>query len=228
MGSHKGAGIDGYRIANPEARRRQICAGRSAAKTLQPTENLSGFLRPDPSRCGSMRRWKQLGFRAIVVGMYALKSQLRRLKKLLCRGGATPEDAEDLVQEAMLRLHAYTNAGRDVRHPQAFVTRTAMNLAVDVHRHSRSGLYERESVEELNLVDLSPAPDEILAAEQRLLRMREALDRVGLRTREIFFMHRLQGFSHAEIASKLGVSKSAVEKHIASAVTVLAMQRQRE
>ncbi len=96
----------------------------------------------------------------------------------------------------MLRLHAYTNAGREVRHPQAFVTRTAMNLAVDVHRHSRSGLYERESVEDLNLVDISPTPDEILAAEQRLLKMRDALDGVGLRTREIFFMHRLQGFSH--------------------------------
>src|SRR5882672_5673689 len=168
-------------IANPEARRRQICAGRSAAKTLQPTENLSRSLRPDPSRCGSMRRWKQLGFRGIGGGRYAPKSQLRRLKKLLCRGGATPEDAEDLVQEAMLRLHAYTNAGRDVRHPQAFVTRTAMNLAVDVHRHSRSGLYERESVEDLNLVDISPTPDEILAAEQRLLKMRDALDGVGLR-----------------------------------------------
>jgi len=38
-------------------------------------------------------------------------------------------------------------------------------------------------------------------------------------------MHRLQGFSHAEIASKLAVSKSAVEKHIASAVTILAMER---
>jgi len=41
-------------------------------------------------------------------------------------------------------------------------------------------------------------------------------------------MHRLQGFSHMEIASKLGISKSAVEKHIASAVTVLAMERQRQ
>jgi DNA-directed RNA polymerase specialized sigma24 family protein len=41
-------------------------------------------------------------------------------------------------------------------------------------------------------------------------------------------MHRLQGYSHAEIASKLNVSKSAVEKHIASAVTILAMERQRK
>jgi DNA-directed RNA polymerase specialized sigma24 family protein len=48
-----------------------------------------------------------------------------------------------------------------------------------------------------------------------------------MRTREIFFMHRLQGFSHAEIAARLNISKSAVEKHIASAVTILAIERQR-
>ena len=33
---------------------------------------------------------------------------------------------------------------------------------------------------------------------------------------------------YREIAGKLGVSKSAVEKHIASAITILALQRQRE
>ena len=55
--------------------------------------------------------------------------------------------------------------------------------------------------------------------------MMQTLDRVSVRTRQVFFMHRLQGFSHAEIASKLDVSKSAVEKHIASAVTILAMDR---
>jgi RNA polymerase sigma-70 factor (ECF subfamily) len=71
-------------------------------------------------------------------------------------------------------------------------------------------------------------PDEVFAAEQRLLGMKEALDRVSTRTREVFFMHRLQGFSHMEIARKLGVSKSAVEKHVASAITALAMQEQQQ
>jgi RNA polymerase sigma factor (sigma-70 family) len=67
-----------------------------------------------------------------------------------------------------------------------------------------------------------------LAAEQRLLRMKETLDRVSRRTREVFFMHRLQGLSHAEIARNLGVTTSAVEKHIATALTILTIERQRE
>jgi RNA polymerase sigma factor (sigma-70 family) len=74
---------------------------------------------------------------------------------------------------------------------------------------------------------MNPSPDEVFAAEQRLNRMKQTLEAVSMRTREIFFMHRLQGFSHAEIAARLNISKSAVEKHIASAVTILAIERQR-
>ena len=131
------------------------------------------------------------------------------------------------MQEAVLRLHVYAREGGQIRDQEAFVTRCALNLAVDAHRHARRDLYESQPVEELNLVDMSPTPDEVFAAEQRLIKMKETLERVSARTREIFFMHRLQGFSHAEIAGRLKISKSAVEKHIASAVTILSIERQR-
>lgn len=160
--------------------------------------------------------------------MDVLLRQLRNLQKLLRRRGATPEQAEDLVQEAVLRLHAYTHQGGQVQNQEAFLTRTALNLAIDDHRHSRSDSYESEPVEDLDLPDLEPAPDEVFAAEQRLMKMREALERANPRTRDVFFMHRLYGFSHAEIARRLSISVSAVEKHVASAVTILAIDRQRE
>jgi RNA polymerase sigma factor (sigma-70 family) len=159
--------------------------------------------------------------------MWVLKSQLRYVMKLLRFRGKTREDAEDLVQEAVLRLHVYMQNGGEVHDHKAFVIRTAMNLAVDAHRHAHGHLYESAPVDEFQLPDLTPSPDEVLAAEQRLHEMKDALDRVSVRTREIFFMHRLHGFSHAEIAQKVGISKSAIEKHIASAVTILAMERVR-
>jgi RNA polymerase sigma factor (sigma-70 family) len=172
--------------------------------------------------------WKSASLRAIVAMMSVLKNQLRQLQKFLRRRGASPQDAEDLVQEAVVRLFAYTRKSGEVRNPAAFLTRTALNLAVDLHRSSRRDRFEPEPVEVLDLLDIGPAPDEVLAAEQRLLGMRKALDNVSRRTREVFFMHRLQGLSHAEIAEKLEVSKSAVEKHIASALTILTIERQRD
>jgi RNA polymerase sigma factor (sigma-70 family) len=172
--------------------------------------------------------WHYAPRRAIVLTMRVLKHQLRQLQKFLRRRGATSQDAEDLVQEAVVRLFAYTRKIGEVRNTEAFLTRTALNLAVDLHRSSRRDRFETEPVELLDLLDLGPAPDEILAAEQRLLSMRKALDQVSRRTREVFFMHRLQGLSHAEIAAQLGVSKSAIEKHIATALTILTIERQRE
>jgi RNA polymerase sigma factor (sigma-70 family) len=166
--------------------------------------------------------------RAIVAIMWGIQNQLRRIEKLLRRRGASPEDAEDLVQEAVVRLFSYTRKAGEVRNSEAFLTRTALNLAIDLHRSARRDRFEPESVESLPLLDIAPTPDEILAAEQRLLSMKRALDEVSRRTRNVFFMHRLQGFSHSEIAGRLGISKSAVEKHIASAITILAIERQRE
>ena len=160
--------------------------------------------------------------------MDVLLRQLRNLQKLLRRRGSTPEQAEDLVQEAVLRLHAYTHQGGQVQNQEAFLTRTALNLAIDDHRHSRSDSYESEPVENLDLPDLEPAADEVFAAEQRLMKMWKALEGANPRTRDVFFMHRLYGFSHAEIARRLSISVSAVEKHVASAVTILAIERQRE
>lgn len=160
--------------------------------------------------------------------MRSLITLYRRVKRLLRHRGASPEDAEDLVQEAVLRLHVYVNAGNEVRNPESFVARTALNLAIDTARHAHAHLYDDTPIDELTLVDTKPRPDEILAAEERLISMRDALDRASPRTREVFFMHRLQGFSHAEIASRLGISKSTVEKHIASAVTLLSLLREPE
>jgi len=160
--------------------------------------------------------------------MFPLARRLRNLQRLLRRRGATHAEAEDLVQEAVLRLHVYTRAGGEVRDPSGFLARTALNLAVDAHRRAHGELYDSRPVEELNLVDLAPAPEELVAAEQRLQTMKDTLDRLNTRTRQIFFMHRLQGFSYLEIAEQLHISVSAVEKHIASAVTHLTLQRQRE
>jgi len=160
--------------------------------------------------------------------MHSFKNQIRRIKQLLRLRGAMREDAEDLVQEAMLRLHVYTRAGGEVRDPMGFLIRTARNLAIDARRRAHGDLYVDTPVEDLELIDIGPRPEETLVAQERLIRMKNALDQVSVRTREVFFMHRLQGLSHAEIADRLGVTKSAIEKHIASAVTILAMERQRE
>src|SRR5688572_2363420 len=101
-----------------------------------------------------------------------LTRHFRRLLKLLRRRGRSREEAEDLIQEAFLRMQAYCNEGGEVREPEAFLVRTVLRLSLNARRDAHRDLYAPQTVEELPIVDLSPAPDEVLAAEQCLEKMR--------------------------------------------------------
>jgi RNA polymerase sigma-70 factor (ECF subfamily) len=81
----------------------------------------------------------------------------RRLKNLLRHRGQTHEDAEDLIQEAFLRLHNFMTAGNEVQQPEAFLVRTALNLAIDTRRRDRRDRMIPRPVEELMLTDMSPS-----------------------------------------------------------------------
>jgi RNA polymerase sigma factor (sigma-70 family) len=152
--------------------------------------------------------------------MHGVKQRIRQLRSLLRRKGQSRDDADDLIQEAFLRLHIYCQ-DEEVQQQDAFLTRTVLNLSVDMHRKSHRELYADEPLESLSLVDIRPTPDEDLAVSQRLTKVAGVLDRLGPRTRDIFLMHRVEGYGCAHIATRFGISLSAVEKHIARAVLSL-------
>jgi RNA polymerase sigma-70 factor (ECF subfamily) len=90
-----------------------------------------------------------------------------------------------------------------------------VNIGVDNFRHER--FIADVAPEDMAIPENSPLQDEVLAARVRLDRVREGLSMLTPRTREIFLMHRLDDMKYREIAERLGISQSAVEKHIAKA-----------
>jgi RNA polymerase sigma factor (sigma-70 family) len=151
-----------------------------------------------------------------------------RLMKLCRRRGRSHEDAEDLIQEALLRLEEYCR-NAEVRNKEAFLFRTVSNLAINQSLHERVLTYAYEPIEELEqslpLVDPNPGPDRIFAAKQHLEEIRAALDAVSPRTREIYFSHKAD-YRYDEIAAAFGISAKTVEKHVARAVLLLMNNRE--
>jgi len=127
-------------------------------------------------------------------------------------------DPEELLHAAYLRLLRY-RAQHAVENIAAFLVRTAVNIGVDNYRHDR--FIAEVTPEEVGRAENSPLQDEVLADRVRLDRVREGLSRLTPRTREIFLMHRLDDMKYREIAEHLGISQSAVEKHIAKAALFL-------
>jgi RNA polymerase sigma-70 factor (ECF subfamily) len=136
------------------------------------------------------------------------------------RRGRSASDADDLVQEAWVRLACYQRE-QPVARPEAFLMRTAMNLSVDAHR-TRVSHGEEVLVEEVILIDAAPHAEAVVLAKERVARLNLCLARLNDRTREIFLSHRVDEMTYEEIAARFQLSTSAVEKHIAKATLRIA------
>ena len=140
---------------------------------------------------------------------------LRRIAKRTGGGG----DAEDLLHSAYLRLEQYS-ATNTVTNPAAFLVRAAVNIGIDGYRHDRRIYNQSFPVPERE--DMSPRADEVVAAKELLSRVVSGINRLPDRTREIFLMHRIDKLEYSEIARRLGISESAIEKQMAKAMVMLA------
>lgn len=129
--------------------------------------------------------------------------------------------AEDLLQSAYVRLEQYREKN-DVADPDAFLMRVAVNLNIDENRR-RKWIDGRPFDETCaGLPNFEPLQDEVISARERLGLVNQALEQMPARTRAIFLQHRIDGRKYREIAESMGISQSAVEKHIARAVLFLA------
>jgi RNA polymerase sigma factor (sigma-70 family) len=157
-----------------------------------------------------------------------LTGNVNWLKNQLTRRGRSREEAEDLIQEGIVRVYEYRAKGGQVHEPEAVLVRTVARLSMNERRDGHRHLYVKRPLDDLQLVDPHSHPDRTLDSEQRLQHIMRALESVSERTREVFFLHRLAGLDHTEIARRYGISVSAVEKHVARAMAVLIAERLRE
>ncbi|WP_418319617.1 RNA polymerase sigma factor [Piscinibacter sakaiensis] len=144
-------------------------------------------------------------------------SALATVRAALMRRGRSSHDAEDIVQEAWLRLAAY-EVEHEVERPEAFLMRSALNLSVDMHRSTSREGEVVAIAEETVIIDTTPGPEDTVLGRERAARLDMCLARLSDRTREIFLAHRLEGLTYKQIAQHFGLSQTAVEWHMSRAV----------
>jgi RNA polymerase sigma factor (sigma-70 family) len=152
--------------------------------------------------------------------MAAIIDMMRKAQLLLMRRGASVDDAEDLVQEAFVRLQAYGQK-QAVEVQEAFLMRTAVNASIDHARRKRRAPFDPREVDYSTVADRAPAQDDALRARQRLQRVQLGLARLSPKARRILLAQRIDGLSYAEIAAQEGMKRRAVEQQVARAVDFL-------
>lgn len=149
------------------------------------------------------------------------RSHGRELLRFLKHRLPTAEAAEDVAQEAFVRLLRLP-AGNDLIDPRAVLFATAANLARDFGRRQRVAAVVDDSEALMGVIaDPAPVPETVVADRQELARAIAVLDRLPERTRQAFEMHRLGGHTQTRIARELGVSTTLVWRMIHEAYAAL-------
>jgi RNA polymerase sigma factor (sigma-70 family) len=148
-----------------------------------------------------------------------LAEMLARARRAVLRHGVSDEDADELVQDAFLKVEQYerTHAARS---REALLVTAAVNLSIDrSRRRARSPFVEIQDFHAI--ADATPDPSQIVEQQARLRHAAEGLQQLPERTRRILLKRRLEEMSYAEIAASEDMSVAAVEKQVARATLQL-------
>lgn len=132
---------------------------------------------------------------------------------------ATPEEAEDLVQEVFLHTWEYLKRGHTIDSPKTFLFRVASNLLIDAHRRrKRRG---NVSLEVLLEKGFDPGKDDMEGVRQTVDVWHMLQKCKKQREHDFLVMRYVRGMGLPEIASRAGISSNAVAVMLHRAVKVL-------
>ncbi|MCI4592146.1 RNA polymerase sigma factor [Sphingobium sp. BYY-5] len=149
-------------------------------------------------------------------------SYVPALRRYFSRRVSNGAMVDDLVQDVMLRMHA-RDAKDSIDNLEGYIFRTATSVLRDQARRdkARHAASHGELTEKDHPAEECTA-DRVLEGKEELARLVHALEDLPERTRDIFLMRRYEGWAYGEIAEKVGISVSAIEKHVAKAVAHIA------
>ena len=141
-----------------------------------------------------------------------LEPDLLAYARRFCRDGQN--DPEDLVHEAFARAIA-CRTWREVGNPAAFATRIVRNCALDALRRRKVlTITAVADFERIEPIDEAPGAQMLLESREELRLLADAISELPTQCRRVFTLRKVYSLSPEDIAVRLGLSVSTVEKHL--------------
>ena len=140
----------------------------------------------------------------------ALRSYLRRFFSGV-------QDVEDMLQEVFLRAYSAEMRSPIVM-PRAYLFRVAKHVALnELSRRKNSATQSVEDFAEPDVVGSGnqPGVEQQVEGRRRLTLFAQAVSALPDQCRKVLVLKKVEGLSQREIARRLGIAESTVEKHLA-------------
>jgi RNA polymerase sigma-70 factor (ECF subfamily) len=149
--------------------------------------------------------------------LYQLLQQNRSLiARILRRFSFRSDEIEDVTQETILRALEAQQSG-EIRYPRQFMIAIAKNVArEELRKRARASARLIEDCDLENHESGEASAEAILEGREKLRIFATAVAHLPPQCRRVFVLKHVAGASHKEIAARLSLSVSTVEKHVAA------------
>jgi RNA polymerase sigma-70 factor (ECF subfamily) len=152
--------------------------------------------------------------RAIWLGRHVLPHE-PALRAWLSRRRLGGLDIDDVIQEAYTRLIAAESVAH-VYDARSYTFQIAGSVVIDhLRRMKVVPIASVPDFDYLEVVSEDPSPERQAIDRDELHRLAQMIARLPGKIRDVFTLRRVHGLSQREVAHRLGLSESTVEKHMA-------------
>jgi len=136
-------------------------------------------------------------------------------------------DIDEVVQEAYARM--WTADLDRIANARAYLFVTARHIIGEYLRRSRIVSIElMADLDVLNIEDDDVNAHRRLSGQEEIARLHRLIDKLPPKCRQAFRMKKFEELSQREIASRMGVAESTVEKHLAKALRIISKEMMAE
>ncbi len=128
--------------------------------------------------------------------------------------------AEEVVADVFANIWIKRKKLKINKSVKAYLFRSTKNTTISYLR-KRKNIYDPIEEEQLNVKNQDSAPDKNLLKEEQNLKLEKLLKIIPERSREVFILHRFNGFKYKDIAETLDISIKTVEKHMTKSLKLL-------
>jgi len=161
--------------------------------------------------------------RAIWLGRHVLphEAALRAWLKRRNLGGL---EIDDVIQETYTRLFQAESVAH-IQDARNYAFQVAGSVVIDhLRRMKVVPIVSVPGLEYLEVDSQEPSPERQVIDRDELSRLAEMIARLPGKIRDVFTLRRVHGLSQREVAAKLGLSESTVEKHMARGFLIMSEQ----
>ena len=148
------------------------------------------------------------------------RATLAPLRRYLARFLGDATEAQDIAHDAYLRVYP-TEGKPPAEKPEALLYTTARRLALNRIKRRRVAPFARDAVEPESMASTAPGVVQQVMARQELRQLEQAIRQLPTGCRTVLLLRKVELLSHREIADRLGIAISTVEKQHARALRLL-------